>query len=141
MLKFKYLRTSFSVIISATVTVMQYTLSLIALFIDIKVTESSLLTVIINLFKLFLKLHVMFLTAVKSQSHLVLLEVNIFIKMIIKTASLAETKFLIMIWLTKCNFFFIISFIYHIFNSSMSSQVKKDLNIVKLTVIKILITL
>lgn len=66
MLKFKCLRTSFNIVISAAVTVMQCTLSSVALFIDIKVTENSFLTIIINLFKSLSELYMTFLITIKS---------------------------------------------------------------------------
>lgn len=94
MLKFKCLRTLFNIVISAAVIVMQCTLSSVALFIDIKVTENSFLTMIINLFKSLSELYITFLITIKSQSHSVLPEVNIFTEITIKTVNSAKTELL-----------------------------------------------
>lgn len=94
MLKFKCLRVLLSIIISAAVTVMQCTLNLVVSLINTKITESFLLTVIINLFKSLSEPHITFLITIKSQPHSVSSEVNILTKIIIKTISSAKTELL-----------------------------------------------
>ncbi len=94
MSKFKCLRVLLSIIISAAVTVMQCTLNLVVSLINTKITESFLLTVIINLFKSLSEPHITFLITIKSQPHSVSSEVNILTKIIIKTISSAKTELL-----------------------------------------------
>lgn len=93
-LKFKHLRALLNIVILTAVTVIQCILSFVALLINIKVTESFLLTMIINLSESLSELHVTFSITVKSQPHSVSSKVNISVKIITKMMSSAKTELL-----------------------------------------------